>query len=219
MKTILHLCADLGSDSYPFQIDPEYNVIRIGEDPGVENYSYDGEVWGVIANPPCTEFSGLHSFNSYKREPDTTILNHCLRIIKETKPAWYVIENPATGTMREVLGKPNYVYQPWWYGSPWTKKTALWGKFSIPDKIFENWEDVPKNDNLYIRPNRVKPGFNFFHKSAIHYIDEFKPFMDSVKNDADLRSLCSQGFARAFKLAQEKAYSDDFILELVGEPI
>ncbi len=35
MKTILHLCADLGSDSYPFQCDENYRVIRIGKDYGV----------------------------------------------------------------------------------------------------------------------------------------------------------------------------------------
>lgn len=37
MKTILHLCADLGSDSYPYQCDSDYRVIRIGKSYGVEN--------------------------------------------------------------------------------------------------------------------------------------------------------------------------------------
>lgn len=30
-KNILHLCADLGSDSWYYQQDEEYNVICIGE--------------------------------------------------------------------------------------------------------------------------------------------------------------------------------------------
>ena len=38
-RTILHLCADTGSDSWPYQQDPAYDVIRIGSDIGVENYS------------------------------------------------------------------------------------------------------------------------------------------------------------------------------------
>lgn len=42
MKTILHLCADLGSDSRPYQLNDEYNVICIGKQIGVENYSYSG---------------------------------------------------------------------------------------------------------------------------------------------------------------------------------
>ena len=38
MKTILHLCADVGSDSYPYQLDSNYEVIKIGKKIGVENY-------------------------------------------------------------------------------------------------------------------------------------------------------------------------------------
>ena len=36
-KNILHLCADLGSDSWYYQQDEKYNVICIGEEIGVEN--------------------------------------------------------------------------------------------------------------------------------------------------------------------------------------
>ena len=37
-KVILHLCADLGSDSLFYQLSDEYEVIMIGEKIGVENY-------------------------------------------------------------------------------------------------------------------------------------------------------------------------------------
>lgn len=202
MKTILHLCADLGSDSYPFQKDPEYNVIKVGENVGVESFNFEGEVWGVIANPPCTDFSTAPGFDKI-RNADTSILGHCLRIIEGTNPKWWVVENPYNGTMKEVLGQPKMVYQPWQFGSPWTKKTALWGVFNKPDPLFKRWEDVPKNPSLYVRPGRPKCSLAFLHKSAIHNIPEFYPFIEFVKNDADFRSLCSQGFARAFKVAQE----------------
>ena len=36
MKRILHLCADVGSDSYPYQQDPGYEVTLIGKDIGKE---------------------------------------------------------------------------------------------------------------------------------------------------------------------------------------
>ena len=37
-KVILHLCADIGSDSYPYALDPAYyQVILIGERYGVQN--------------------------------------------------------------------------------------------------------------------------------------------------------------------------------------
>ena len=40
----------------------------------------------------------------------------------------------------------------------------------------------------------------FLHKSAINFIPEFEFAKPFVKNDADFRSLCSQGFAEAFFL-------------------
>jgi hypothetical protein len=120
----------------------------------------------------------------------------CIRIINECDPKFWVIENPATGKLKEFIGKPKYTYEPWEYGDPWTKKTALWGKFNIPDKLFTKWEDVSKNDKLYIRPGRPKPGMAFLHKSAINNIPAFDGI--SVKDDMSFRSLCSQGFANAF---------------------
>lgn len=199
-KTILHLCADIGSDSYPYACDENYEVIKIGKNIGVGNYIPDRKIHGIIANPVFTQFSNLNNLNKYKTIPDTSILENCLRIIKEANPEWYVIENPAMGKMKDYLGKPTATYHPWYYGSPWTKKMALWGNFNMPSVVFEKWEDVPKNENLYIRPNRDKPGLNFQHKSVIYHIKEFEPFIGLVDSDSALRSLCSQGFARAFKL-------------------
>lgn len=198
-KIILHLCADIGSDSWFYQQDSDYKVIKIGEEIGVENYNPTENVHGIIANPVCTEFStasGFHKENDL--EKGMFLVNHCLRIIAKTKPKWWVMENPANGRLKEFLGKPNYVYQPWEYGSPWTKKTALWGNFNIPEPLYKKWEKVPKNDKLYIRPGRSKPSLAFLHKSAIENIPEFEQFVDSIHTDADFRSLCSQGFAQEF---------------------
>ena len=85
------------------------------------------------------------------------------------------------------------------YGSPWTKKTALWGNFEMPKPLFEKWEDVPKNENLYVRPGRPKPALAFLHKSAIQFMPEYEWCRDRIRNDADLRSLCTAGFADEFK--------------------
>lgn len=203
-KVILHLCADLGSDSYPYQLDPDYEVIKIGEDIGVEGYVPDKEITGIIANPPCTEFSTARSCGKARNGiGGFKLLSECLRIIHNTKPKWWVLENPATGSMKRIMGNPVYTYQPWEYGSPWTKKTSLWGQFNIPEKIYNKWEDVTKIDGLYTRPGRPKPSLAFMHKSHIKFIPEFAPFVDYVKNDADFRSLCSQGFAKAFKEAND----------------
>jgi len=195
-KNILHLCADIGSDSYFYKVNG-YNVIMIGENEDVRKYNPNFEVYGVIANPVCTEFSTANGFH-IKNKPDMSLLEGCQRIIEKTNPKFWVIENPFNGTMKDYLGNPDFVYHPWEFGDPWTKKTALWGKFNKPEKIYKKWDYVPKNDKLYIRPGRSKPSIAFLHKSAINNIDSMLKFKPYIKNDADFRSICPQGFAKAF---------------------
>ena len=99
-KLILHLCADLGSDSRYYQLDPQYEVVRVGQDIGVENYHPPENVYGIIANPPCTEFSTAKDFKHIgDLEKGMFLVNHCLRIIEEAKPKWWVLENPAKGRL------------------------------------------------------------------------------------------------------------------------
>ena len=216
-KIILHLCADTGSDSKPYQDDPNYDVRLIGSKIGVENYHVSEPIYGIIANPVCLEFSTARS-NGKARNPEEGmfLVKECKRIIAEAlifgNPKFWVIENPARGVLREYLGEPRFTYQPWEYGSPWTKHTALWGHFNIPPKLFTKWENVPKNDKLYTRPGRGKPSLAFMHaRTHMKHILEFAPFLDEVISlpardrvnggggDMEFRSLCSQKFANEFK--------------------
>lgn len=200
-KIILQLCADTGSDTKPYK-DAGYEVILVGKDIGVENYHPPKDVYGIIANPVCLEFSTARS-NGKARNPEEGmfLVRECQRIIAECNPTFWVIENPARGVLRNYLGKPQLTYQPWEYGSPWAKHTALWGKFNIPPKIFKKWEDVPKIPELYTRPGRGKPSLAFNHKNHKRFIREFDCF--EVDSDMEFRSLCSQKFAQAFYKANK----------------
>ena len=66
-KLILHLCADTGSDSMIYKKNG-YDVILVGSDIGVENFPPPENVYGIIANPVCTEFSTARS-NGRARNP------------------------------------------------------------------------------------------------------------------------------------------------------
>lgn len=201
MKTILHLCADLGSDSRYYQTDKEYNVIMVGKSDGVENFIPPQSVHGIIANPVCTEFQTINGYGKINdTEKGLSLVRHCQRIITTANPVWWVMENPARGELRRFIGEPAHVYQPWQYGSPWTKSTALWGRFVMPPKLYKNWDDVPNKLNLYTRPGRKKPNLAFLHKSAVDIIPEFNFAKQYIKTDVDLRSMCSQGFAKQFYL-------------------
>ena len=208
MKTILQLCADTGSDTKPYR-DAGYEVILVGKDIGVENYHPDRPIHGVIANPPCTEFSIARSGGKARLGDDGLFLvKECQRIISQCESqgglAFWVIENPATGALKDYLGKPDYEYQPWWFGSPWTKRTALWGWFNEPKRLYHKWEDVPKIPELFVRPKTTKhdrytgkPLMSQLHKSAYDLIPEFQG-LPRPESDMEFRSLCSQKFAQAF---------------------
>lgn len=203
-KIILHLCADLGSDSIYYQNDDNYTVIMIGKKIGVENYHPPENVYGVIANPVCTEFQTINGYGKVNNtDQGMFLVNHCLRIIKEANPIFWIMENPARGELKKFIGQPIFIYQPWEYGSPWTKQTALWGNFTMPKKLYKNWNDVPNKLSLYIRPGRGKPNLAFLHKSSVKLIPEFQWAKDYIKTDADIRSMCSQGFAREFYLSNQ----------------
>ena len=86
--------------------------------------------------PPCTEFSVLNcKAEARKRNPQEglKIVMACLRIIEKSKPVWWALENPV-GFLREYMGKSALIFHPWQYGDPWTKRTELWGTFTIPEK-------------------------------------------------------------------------------------
>lgn len=203
VKIILQLCADTGSDTKPYQDDPNYEVRLIGSEIGVENYHVTEPIYGIIANPVCVEFSTARA-GGKARDPQEGmfLVNECLRIIREAQEMgglkFWVIENPAKGELKNYMGQPKFQYQPWEFGSPWTKKTALWGEFNIPDKVYTDWADVPKLEGLYQRPGRGKPSLAFMHKSAYALIPEFQS-LPVPESDMEFRSLCSQKFAQAFK--------------------
>ncbi len=159
-KIILHLFADVGSDSKPYA-ESGYTVIRVGRDTGVENFNPPENVYGIIANCPCTHFS-IARCSTAKTPRDLT---EGLRLVKEAQRIiwlcasrvkgnniksslkFWVIENPATGALKYFLGKPAYVYCPSEFGAVFTKKTALWGCFNPPAKPWWNI-NKPKGKSL-----------------------------------------------------------------------
>lgn len=146
-KIILHLCAKEGSDSKPYR-DAGYDVRIIGEEIGVENFSPPSNVYGIIANPPCTQFSMLRGTPKSPRDlrEGMRLVKEVLRIIWECQYActgpcnqppplkFWMLENPSTGFLSWFLGKPNFVYSQHEYGALHTKRTGLWGYFNHPKR-------------------------------------------------------------------------------------
>jgi hypothetical protein len=195
IKTILHLCADVGSDSQPYR-DGGYNVICVGKDVGVENYIPPHDTYGIIANPPCTYFSFCRTNAKIPRNVRfaMNIVQHCLRIIwtcqyrtkKDTQKysplKFWVLENPNRGMLRWFLGKPALVYSPYQFGDDYRKETALWGMFNEPIR----------------NPIQcTKPKFDMLASNEIH------PEYFGKLTRTERRSICSPMFAQAFFMANQ----------------
>jgi site-specific DNA-cytosine methylase len=148
-KIILDLCGGTGAWSAPYReagytvkiIDP-YAVTVFTEDEDVKQCGGDVRLFrapdypvhGVLAAPPCTNFSYA------KTTPPPTakdwvkslaVVDACLRVIRVVGPRWWALENPRA-RLRRWLGPAQLEFYPCDYGDPYTKKTCLWGDFTAP---------------------------------------------------------------------------------------
>lgn len=191
-KIILHLCADLGTDSKPYR-DAGYDVRCVGEKQDVRTFVPPEGVYGIIANPPCTQFSAARTNSKTPRNlrEGMETVYACLRIIwecqyklsnlttRKTSLKFWVLENPYTGMLRQFLGEPPFFYSPWEFGDSYTKKTALWGNYIPP----------PKSSFFFPITNT---NFGLMKNSEIH-----PEFLDTMTR-TERRSVCSAKFAQAF---------------------
>lgn len=189
-KTILHLCADIGSDSKPYK-DAGYEVICVGEKTDVRTYMPPDNVYGIIANPPCTHFSMARTNAKNPRDlrRGMELVFHCLRIIwecqyrisKDTQKysplKFWMLENP-NGMLKWFLGSPVMQYSPEEYGDVYQKTTNLWGWFNIPKKTAVKTGKLVKFDKLL--------------SHQIH------PELFGKLTRTERRSVCSAKFAQAF---------------------
>lgn len=110
---------------------PEYDVCTYEPPPGV---------YGILAGPPCTQFSLARTTAKTPRDlaEGMKCVRACMNIIwtcrERGELEFWAIENPV-GYLRQFLGQPAMTFDPWEYGDPYTKKTDLWGYFNIPKKL------------------------------------------------------------------------------------
>lgn len=136
-RIILDLCGGCGAWSKPYR-DAGYDVrvVTLPEH-DVRTYVPPPEVHGVLAAPPCEEFSTARRDDLRSRPRDLVVgmecVNACMRIILQARPRWWALENP-TGHLSKFLGTPRDTWEPCDFGDPWTKRTAIWGDFALPER-------------------------------------------------------------------------------------
>lgn len=134
-RVILDLCGGSGAWSEPYRqagYDVRLVTLDLGEDVRTFEPPKDA-VHGILAAPPCTEFSLAKNGRPRDIKRGLEVVGACLRVIAACKPVWWALENPV-GMLGHYLGTPRDVFEPCDFGDPWTKRTALWGDFSLPER-------------------------------------------------------------------------------------
>ena len=208
MKVILDLCGGTGSWSAPYKENGyEVDLVTIPEK-DVRDYEPPENVYGILAAPPCTMFSDARTNAKTPRDlkGGMEIVNHCLRIIhtclyrtksdqqKYPPIKFWALENPYYGRLKWFLGKPAFVFDPWEFGDPYKKKTAIWGMFSEPIKTHKEMIEVLSKEQIekHKTNSQVLPKFDYMASKDIHP-EYFGKFDRQTR-----RSITPKGFAEAF---------------------
>ncbi len=205
-RLILDLCGGTGSWSEPYRmagymvvvVDPEYSGkgrIKETVEKFCERELVPRSVHGILAAPPCTEFSASGAcWWEGKEKNDPAYLEKalgtvfaCMEVINKTEPSWWVLENPV-GRLSRFLGDPILRFDPWEFGDPYTKKTCLWGNFIVPERT------PVEADRTEERHNDPKSFFVRNSPALARYIHSFKGGLSR----SALRSITPPGFASAF---------------------
>ena len=186
-KIILDLCGGTGAWSRPYK-EAGYDVRLVTfPEQDIIDYIPPKNVYGILAAPPCTMFSRAR--NRYdKTMPRDFItgmipVNACIRIAWTAHPVFFAMENPM-GLLSRWLGKAQYYFDPWWFGDPYTKKTALWGWFNKPKRQFYRKIEIMTQEQI----DKCK-----LHGQKLPSSADF-----TGGTQAELRAITPPGFSQAF---------------------
>lgn len=133
-RIILNLCAGTGAWTRPYEA-AGYDVRCVTlPDGDVLTYNPPAHVWGIVASPPCTEFS-IAKRGERDLAGGLEIVDACLRIVRTCRLSgglkWWGLENPR-GFLRQFLGIPAFSVEFWRFGDSLQKPTDVWGYFRHP---------------------------------------------------------------------------------------
>lgn len=157
------LVARSGSWAKPYA-EAGYRVVRLEPDQKLLTQAVGKfKAHGVLLQPPCKHLAGSGARWWAEKGPEAlaeslAIVGACLRLAHAVQPQWWCLENPV-GRLTRFLGRPQLLFNPCDYGDPWTKKTCLWGNFTVPS------------------PSPVEPvqGTRFWSASERKKVDDFIP--------------------------------------------
>ena len=191
-KIILDLCGGTGAWSKPYA-DAGYDVRLITlPDYDVRRFVIPERVHGILAAPPCAEFSLAKGSKPRNFELAMSIVKGCMEAIWIARSLcglkWWCLENPV-GFLRQFLGKPAWTFEQWQFGEWLIKRTDLWGYFTIPKPTNKKKPTLP----LTMKYPNGKSNARCWAKPECP--DEYK---HKNLTRQELRAITPSGFAKAF---------------------
>lgn len=216
-KIILDLCGGTGAWSRPYK-DAGYDVevitlpawdvtkVEFGRHAmefirqdvswmDTKTVLYD-DIYGILAAPPCTEFSLAKGGRPRDFASGVEVLSACLEIIWQcrihTKLTFWALENPV-GFMRQFLGRPHFTFEHWQFGEAQIKPTDIWGYFQEP---------VP---TVKIKPQGLTKRYANGRTNVKNWCNANCPeeYKGMGLNRAAIRAITPRGFAEAFYKANK----------------
>jgi hypothetical protein len=191
-KIILDLCGGTGAWSKPYA-DSGYDVRVITlPEYDVCDYEVPENVHGILAAPPCTEFSLAKGNGHRDFHKAMKIVKACLEAVWiarcDGELKWWCLENP-TGILRQFLGVPKYTFEQWMFGELLVKKTDLWGYFTMPKQVIKQKPELL----MMIRYPNGKTNSRCWSKP-----DCPMEYEEMKLSRQDKRAITPPGFSRAF---------------------
>lgn len=155
-----------------------------------------GDVYGILAAPPCTEFSLAKASAPRDFAAGVEVLQACLNIIWQcrihTKLAFWALENPV-GFMRQFMGRPHYTFEHWQFGDMQIKPTDIWGYFKEPAATVK------------VKPQGLTKRYANGRTNCKHWCNANCPeeYKGMGLTRAAIRAITPPGFANAFYKANK----------------
>lgn len=134
--------------------------------------SVAGRIAFMFAETPCTHLSSSGARDHQKKGgwmlADALQLFDSAYLACVYSGAPFGLENPV-GRLSTHRRKPDYTFQPWQYGDPWTKKTCIWAGNGFvmptpthltppPETTEKIWLMAPSDDRADLR-SETPPGW------------------------------------------------------------
>lgn len=211
-KIILDLCGGTGAWSRPYQEAgydvrvitlPKYDVtqgvltdqgiiFKRADNPDLREFTIPyADIYGILAAPPCTEFSIAKGARERDFDGAMAVVRACLNIIwrcrLEGNLKFWALENPV-GFLRQFIGIPAYQFEQWQFGAEHIKPTDLWGYFKAPSPTVKI-----RPANLSIKVKGSSSNGRLWAKPVCP-----PEFSHLNLNRTAIRAITPAGFAQAF---------------------